>query len=71
MHRFLFSLIWIVALKFAFGDAPPGRIAAVSDDTERWVSENLLFMRVWWGRHWGSDYIYNADTCSLIYSEGF
>ena len=37
----------------------------------RWVSENLLFMRVWWGRHWGSDYIYNADTQKIIYSDGF
>jgi hypothetical protein len=37
----------------------------------RWVSENLLFMRIWWGRHWGDDYIYNADTQKIIYSDGF
>jgi hypothetical protein len=37
----------------------------------KWISENLLFIRVWWGRHWGSDYIYNADQMGFIYSEGF
>lgn len=37
----------------------------------RQVSENLLFLRIWWGRHWGGDYIFNADTGAFVYQEGF
>ncbi len=37
----------------------------------QWVSENLLFIKIWWGRHWGSDYIYNTDTLKIIYSDAF
>jgi hypothetical protein len=36
-----------------------------------WINENLLFARIWWGRHWGTDYIFNADTGRIAYHEGF
>jgi hypothetical protein len=36
-----------------------------------WINEDLLFLRIWWGRHWGSDYIIDADTAKVIYSEEF
>jgi hypothetical protein len=41
------------------------------DDQPKWINENLLFLRIWRGRHWGTDYIFNADTKQIIYREGF
>jgi hypothetical protein len=37
----------------------------------KWVNENLFFVRIWWGRHWGTDYIFNADSGTVVYREGF
>jgi len=37
----------------------------------QWINENLILLRIWWGRHWGTDYIFNADTSKIVYSEGF
>jgi len=36
----------------------------------QWINENLVLLRIWWGRHWGTDYIFNADTSKIVYSEG-
>jgi hypothetical protein len=37
----------------------------------KWVNENLFFVRIWWGRHWGTDYIFDADSGTVVYREGF
>ena len=41
------------------------------DNTYRWISENLLLLRIWWGRYWGADYIFNADTGKIVYEDEF
>lgn len=35
----------------------------------KWVNEKLLFIRVWWGRVVGSDYIYDVETGRFVYEE--
>ena len=36
-----------------------------------WISEKLLLIRVWWARHWGSDYLFDIDSGKTIYQEEF
>jgi hypothetical protein len=35
----------------------------------KWVNEKLLFIRVWWGRVLGSDFIYDVETGRFVYDE--
>jgi hypothetical protein len=36
-----------------------------------WVSEKLLFVRVWWGRVLGTDFIFDVEQESFVYREMF
>jgi hypothetical protein len=35
----------------------------------RWVNEKLLFMRAWWGRIMGTDFIYDVERERMVYTE--
>jgi len=35
----------------------------------RWITEKLLYLRVWWGRVLGSSYIIDMENESIIYKE--
>lgn len=35
----------------------------------RWTNEKLVFIRVWWGRVVGSDFIFDAESGRFIYEE--
>lgn len=39
------------------------------DPEIRWINEKLLFIRVYWGRVMGSDYIFDVETGKIIYRE--
>jgi 3-oxoadipate enol-lactonase len=36
-----------------------------------WISEKLLFLRVWWGRIVGTDLVYDVEQERIIYEENF
>jgi pimeloyl-ACP methyl ester carboxylesterase len=36
-----------------------------------WVSEKLLYLRVWWGRVLGTDLIYDVEREEFVYEESF
>ncbi len=36
-----------------------------------WISEKLLFLRVWWGRIVGTDLVYDVEQERVIYEENF
>ncbi len=35
----------------------------------RWINEKLLFIRVYWGRIVGSDYIFDVELGSFVHKE--
>lgn len=35
----------------------------------RWINEKLVFIRVWWGRVVGSDFIFDAEAGRFIHEE--
>jgi len=35
----------------------------------RWINEKLVFLRVWWGRIAGTDFIYDAEKRRMVYAE--
>jgi hypothetical protein len=35
----------------------------------KWVNENLVFLRVWWGRLRGTDLIFNAESEAFVYDQ--
>ena len=35
----------------------------------QWINEKLVFIRVWWGRVVGSDFIFDAETGRFIHQE--
>ena len=35
----------------------------------RWINEKLVFIRVWWGRTGGSDFIFDAEAGRFIHEE--
>jgi hypothetical protein len=37
--------------------------------TASWVTEKLLFIRVWWGRVLGTDLVFDVERESLVYRE--
>ena len=37
----------------------------------KWLNEKLLFLRVWWGRIEGTDFIVDVERESIIYEERF
>lgn len=50
----------VLALKDSYLNFPP---------EVKWVNEKLLFIRVWWGRVLGTDYLYDVETGRIIYEE--
>ena len=35
----------------------------------RWINEKLIFLRVWWGRIVGTDFVYDAEKRKMVHAE--
>jgi len=49
-----------IILKDSYPNFPP---------QARWISEKLIFIRVWWGRIVGSDLIFDVEKREFVYRE--